>query len=851
MPSRLFWLRWSCNCWRLEKAHRNGIEDSSMESLPQSKRGFRPISCGKATCAAAGHVALVVRAAVLPLVLAGCAGAQSNPPDALWSGQVQCVVTLQSAEYTHQETQTWKLTGAPPTPGPMAVYPANWSVTGQGSTLRTVNAQAISAGWKTNVSPANATIAIFVRASDQRLVIKSYHEQLYSAGGIAGTKQVAIAGAAAAQSNLSLPAYEWQFPKIEGEATSTNISGSGTVAVAGTLLPLHSAASNEVANCTWQFQRGAGGGTVPSARIMNPNYDNTPPDPAITKIDPAGASQGAQGVAVTITGSNTHFAQNLTKVDFGSGITVLSPITINSPTSATVQLNVDANATPGTRAVNVLADALGDMAQTQFTVTGSVASNNSNPPGSTGGTAQGQSVSAQGNNSCLTSSGDIVQNFNSMKADVVQQFGQLIQEAIDPATQQSLQTQETKTLADLDAEEQKDLQSTSSGCTTGATQAGTAPTSGGGSTSGGNTGGSNTGSGNASSTSSSPTSTVPSAPSGQPGLAPRTLPVAVPTATLLATNPASTPRTVPSMASSPATKSTMPGAPAQGAASASSGNYLVTITRLTCIKQTLDDPLQKDGKGDEIYAAAFYRRYDRKTAANLEMSEVQTRVYGDIYQAPDRIQAGTRSAAGGIQSGDMIPDGALPQRTLPPQVSQFPLLVWQGALTDGADALLISPSIWESDGNPQLFSGWVQSQTTLSNSIFLATKVQNEIGSKVFQPLTLGTGEGISGSLAQATAQTAVLAAFGLPPVLTLFSAPQDRPIGLQGTKDANGVDTALLPNTTVVLTREIIEQALRSSSGGGQSALMTITFADNFAVLNGVLDLPGTYLMVLEVERQ
>ena len=530
---------------------------------------------------------------------------------------------------------------------------------------------------------------------------------------------------------------------------------------------------------------------------------------------------------------------------------MLSPITINSPTSATVQLNVDANASPGTRAVNVLADALGDMAQTQFTVTGSVASSNSSPPGSTGGTAQGQSTSAPGNNNCLTTSGDIVQNFNSMKADVVQQFGLLIQEATDPATQQSLQTQELKTLADLEAEEQKDLQSTSSECPAGGTQPGTASASGGGSTPGGNTGVSNTGSGNASSTSSSPTSSVSSAPSGQSGLVSRTPPVAVPTATLLAANPALQPKTVPSIASSPATKNTMPGAPAQGMASASSGNYLVTITRLTCIKQTLDDPLQKDGRGDEIYAAAFYRRYDRKTTANLEMSEVQTRVYGDFYQAPDRIQAGTRSAAGGIQSGDMIPDGASAQRTLPPQVSQFPLLVWQGPLTDGADALLISPSIWESDGNPQLFSGWVQSQTSLSNSIFLAAKVQNEIGSRVFQPLTLGTSEGVSGSLASAAAQTAVLAAFGLPPVLTLFSAPQDRPIGLRGTKDANGVDTALLPNTTIVLTREIIEQALRSSSGGGQSVLMTITFADDFSVSNGVLDLPGTYLMVLEVERQ
>jgi len=169
---------------------------------------------------------------------------------------------------------------------------------------------------------------------------------------------------------------------------------------------------------------------------------------------------------------------------------------------------------------------------------------------------------------------------------------------------------------------------------------------------------------------------------------------------------------------------------------------------------------------------------------------------------------------------------------------------WRGCAFD-------FPSIWESDGNPQLFSAWVQSQTSLSNSIFLATKVQNEIGSKVFQPLTLGTSEGVSGNLASVAAQNSILAAFGLPPVLTLFYRAARSAHRAARYERRKWLRYRFIANTTIVLTREIIEQALQSSSGGGQSALMTVTFADNFTVSNGVLDLPGTYLMVLEVERQ
>jgi hypothetical protein len=278
------------------------------------------------------------------------------------------------------------------------------------------------------------------------------------------------------------------------------------------------------------------------------------------------------------------------------------------------------------------------------------------------------------------------------------------------------------------------------------------------------------------------------------------------------------------------------------------------MTGLWCAKATQDDPLDRDGHGDEIYAAAFVRKYDRTTTQNLLSYNRQTRVYGDSNQS-DRIQAGTQTALGGIRAMDSIPNNATADRRVAPQDnSYFPYKLWGGTLTDGAEALIISPSIWESDGVPNLFYQWNAKQNIVSSSIFLDTKVQDQIASRKFGPLTLGATVGTSGDVASGagTFGDIVLALAGIPPINMLTSG-LDRPIGLV----QSGPDQNALPNTAIVLTREIIEAALSSSHPPIAPApvviptpkpgIMVITFADSGPRLG---DTGASYVMALQVER-
>lgn len=300
-----------------------------------------------------------------------------------------------------------------------------------------------------------------------------------------------------------------------------------------------------------------------------------------------------------------------------------------------------------------------------------------------------------------------------------------------------------------------------------------------------------------------------------------------------------------------------------------SGRYLVTVTGLRTGYTTKDGIgiVDVDGKGDEIMAAAFVRRYDRATAQPLEFTSLQTMVYGDIngYQR-DRVQAGRLTNLGGITDGDPIPADAPVARTMPPQASVFPWKLWEGTLTEGADALVISPSIWEFDGNPVDFQAWNQNQQTLTNTIFLAAKLQEQIDARRFGPLVLGANETSTNRFDASMrflAEGGIGAALGLPPLASILGRQRDRPIGLV----PNGQNSTALPNTTVVLTQEIIEAALATPARGVENpmpfiivpmvkpGLMVINFRDGVSASTNtpfdfLFDRVAFYSMILQVER-
>jgi len=170
--------------------------------------------------------------------------AQTSPTGAEWSGKAQCQLTVQNQGYTLQETQTWTITpGAPTLQGAIQVYPGTWSVTGQGNVQR----PGVASQWTTNVAPMNAPIGIFIRASDNRLIVQARHSQLVSQSG------TVIKQATGAQTNFGTS--EWSFPQIEDAPNSSSISGMGTVVVGGSLSPMQLASVSSIANCTWQFSK--------------------------------------------------------------------------------------------------------------------------------------------------------------------------------------------------------------------------------------------------------------------------------------------------------------------------------------------------------------------------------------------------------------------------------------------------------------------------------------------------------------------------------------------------------------------------------------------------------------------
>lgn len=77
----------------------------------------------------------------------------------------------------------------------------------------------------------------------------------------------------------------------------------------------------------------------------------------LSPVSPATARRGQQNVTVQLTGLGTHFSQGVTTLAMGAGITLVSPVTVVSPTSATAVINIDPATAAGSRAVSVTSGA--------------------------------------------------------------------------------------------------------------------------------------------------------------------------------------------------------------------------------------------------------------------------------------------------------------------------------------------------------------------------------------------------------------------------------------------------------------------------------------------------------------
>jgi hypothetical protein len=272
------------------------------------------------------------------------------------------------------------------------------------------------------------------------------------------------------------------------------------------------------------------------------------------------------------------------------------------------------------------------------------------------------------------------------------------------------------------------------------------------------------------------------------------------------------------------------------------GRYRLTLTGFMAAKATADDPRDYDGARDEVYAAAAFVRWDRVKNTVLQRGVMRTREYGDVGNAGQRgsrIQAGSATATGGIWTGkgnDVVPKEFDPRgSTLPPAAAdQFPLLIWEGELTDGLDAVLVVPSLWESDLQSKSYENY-QSNWKISPVGLLSTPlVQKQLTVPALAVVTVSATPGMSVGKALTTVFTGGLSgSFAISGMLT--SANVDRPIGLSPAGDA-----AIYQERLAVVTREKL-----SALTPGAGITVAVPFTEP---VDGALG--GSYTLYLRVER-
>src|ERR1044071_893102 len=93
---------------------------------------------------------------VAMMIVPVSAFAQSSV-DGPWAGSIQCQLDVEQSGYSRHEIQSWTLTGgAPSNQSDIRVYPAIWTVQGQGGLQRPAGLRAGNAQWTVNIPPTSA-----------------------------------------------------------------------------------------------------------------------------------------------------------------------------------------------------------------------------------------------------------------------------------------------------------------------------------------------------------------------------------------------------------------------------------------------------------------------------------------------------------------------------------------------------------------------------------------------------------------------------------------------------------------------------------------------------------------------
>jgi len=123
-----------------------------------------------------------------------------------------------------------------------------------------------------------------------------------------------------------------------------------------------------------------------------------------------------------------------------------------------------------------------------------------------------------------------------------------------------------------------------------------------------------------------------------------------------------------------------------------SGNFRVTLTGFRVNHQTVDDALERDGVGDEVTLIHQVAVIDN--AGGFNQLIAPGTFTAPLGQAPPNpARAGSGSPSGGLVTGDGHPTSTPWVVSTPIISGNPPNILFEGMLTQRANAVVIAPSI--------------------------------------------------------------------------------------------------------------------------------------------------------------
>lgn len=254
-------------------------------------------------------------------------------------------------------------------------------------------------------------------------------------------------------------------------------------------------------------------------------------------------------------------------------------------------------------------------------------------------------------------------------------------------------------------------------------------------------------------------------------------------------------------------------------------SFRVTLNGYRVDHQTRDDALERDGVGDEVSLVLDLATVDSSGTFEL-------RRWGNIFsslmgqQPRNEIRAGTGSDRGGLITGDGFPTATPWRRLTPVNPGIPPNILFDGELTQGANAALIIPTIWEWDNTGALRTAF-------------ADALERD------RPAITSTVRRLISSSLSAAPESFVLpgSSLGIGNTVTLGHGPlglgqvDDRPIGMR-TLDGNYGFTP----QALVLTYNSARELARADFGFGRGVI-PVRYQDDRS-------LEGDYTLFIHVEE-